>query len=183
MPLATVTEHRADLHAHAISLPRGSLVAAAVLVGFSLIAVTTARLLHWRGTATPPAAVVTALHLTFTDRSDGGIEVRDADYGQRLIYIVAPETNGFMRGVLRGLARARRNEHVGQAPAFTLTRWSDGRLTITDPQTGHDVPLEVFGPSNSLPFARLLEADEQVLSGAAPPAPLPASSAHEKHTP
>jgi putative photosynthetic complex assembly protein len=183
MPLSTVTEHRPQLHAHAISLPRGSLIAAAVLIGFSLLAVTTARLLHWRGTVTPPAAVITELHLTFSDRSDGGIEVRDADHAQQLIYSVPPETNGFMRGVLRGLARARRNEHVGQTPAFTLTRWSDGRLTITDPQTGHSVPLEVFGPSNSLPFAKLLAADEQALSGLAAHDLQVTGSPQEKHTP
>ncbi len=181
--MSTVTEQRPNLHAHVISLPRGSLIAAAALVGFSLLAVTAARLLHWRGTVTPPAAVVTALHLTFTDRADGGIEVRDADHGERLIYTVPPETNGFMRGVLRGLARARRNEHVGQSPAFALTRWSDGRLTIRDPQTGHEVPLEVFGPANSQPFARLLTADTEALSDATLADSVAAPSPTEKHLP
>ena len=181
--MTTLTESRPDLHAHAISLPRGTLVAAAVLVGFSLLAVTAARLLHWRGTATPQAVAVTALHLTFVDRADGGIEVRDADHGQLPIYQVPPETNGFMRGVLRGLARARRNEHLGHAPPFTLTRWADGRLTLADPQTGHSVPLEVFGPSNARPFALLLGADAQALNAAAPPDATAPRPQNETHTP
>jgi len=150
---------------HATSLPAGTLIGAATLVAFSLIAVTTARLLHLRGTTAPNAAVVTALHLTFTDRAaDHAVEVRDADRGLRLIHVVPPGSNGFLRGVLRGLARARRNEHVGEAPAFTLTRWSDGRMTLADPQTGHQVPLEVFGPANAQPFMQLFADDAATVS-------------------
>ena len=181
--MTTLTDSRPELHAHAISLPRGTLVAAAALVGFSLVTVAAARLLHWRGTSTPPATIVTALHLNFVDRANGSIEVRDADHGQLLIYQVPPETNGFMRGVLRGLARARRNEHLGQAPPFTLTRWSDGRLSLADPQTGHSVPLEVFGPSNSRPFALLLGADAAATGTATSSASADSRLQHETHTP
>jgi hypothetical protein len=35
----------------------------------------------------------------------------------------------------------------------------DGRLTLSDPQTGRVVDLESFGTSNSGVFARLLAAD------------------------
>jgi hypothetical protein len=28
-------------------------------------------------------------------------------------------------------------------------------MTLADPQTGHQVPLEVFGPANSQPFMQL----------------------------
>ena len=109
--------------------------------------------------------MVTALHLTFTDRAtDHAVEVRDADHGDRLIHVVPPGSNGFLRGVLRGLERARRTEHVGPAPAFTLTRWSDGRMTLADPQTGHQVPLEVFGPANSQPFMQLFADAAAALS-------------------
>jgi putative photosynthetic complex assembly protein len=144
------------------SLPYGVLMGAALLVGFSLLAVGTARLLHVRSAVAELAVPVRVMHLSFVDRSDGGIEVDDADHAFATIHIVPPGTNGFMRGVLRGLARARRNEHVGAAPPFTLTRWADGQMTLQDPQTGQRVSLEVFGPANSRPFAQLLTDDKEL---------------------
>jgi putative photosynthetic complex assembly protein len=75
--------------------------------------------------------------------------------------VVPPGTNGFLRGVLRGMARARRNEHVGEEPPFTLTRWADGQMTLADPQTGQRISLEVFGPTNARPFAQLLTDDKE----------------------
>ncbi|HVN98754.1 MAG TPA: photosynthetic complex assembly protein PuhC [Steroidobacteraceae bacterium] len=159
-------------HSHSQPLPAGVLIGAGALVLFSLATVTAARLLHLRRTAAPAAAAVTELHLTFTDRSaDHAVEVRDVDHGNRLIHVVAPESNGFMRGVLRGMARTRRNEHIDAAPAFTLTRWADGRMSLADPQTGREVPLEVFGPSNSRPFMQLFDDAA---------APAPAAEVHAR---
>jgi len=138
------------------SLPAGVLRGAALLVGFSLLAVVAARALNLRSAVANPAVPVRVMHLSFVDRSDGGVEVDDADHANATIHVVPPGTNGFLRGVLRGLARARRNEHVGEAPPFTLTRWADGQMTLADPQTGHRISLEVFGPTNARPFAQLL---------------------------
>ena len=141
------------------SLPRGTLLGAALLVGFSLAAVTGARLLHLH-TATPVLSIpVRVMHLTFVDRTNGAVEVDDADRNNATVQVIPPGTNGFLRGVMRGLARARRNEHVGQAPPFTLTRWADGQMTLYDPQTRQRISLEVFGPANSRPFAQLLLSD------------------------
>lgn len=152
-------------HPESPRLPRGTLIGAGFLVAFSLLAVTAARLLHLHDASTPTAAVVSELHLSFADRnSDHAVEVRDVDHGSLLIHVVAPESNGFMRGVLRGLAHARRNEHLSANPAFTLTRWADGRMTLADPQTGRLIPLEVFGPDNSRPFARLFADDASAIA-------------------
>jgi putative photosynthetic complex assembly protein len=137
------------------SFPRGVLLGAALLLGFALLASGLGHRLHINATPLPPARVVTALHLSFRDRSDGGVEILDAMQGNKVVQVLAPGTNGFVRGVLRGLARARRADGVGPLPPFTLTRWSDGRLTMDDPQTGQHLNLEVFGPTNSRPFAAL----------------------------
>jgi putative photosynthetic complex assembly protein len=137
-------------------LPHGALAGAALLVGFSLLAVIGARILNLHAASAQLAIPVRVMHLTFVDRSDGAVEVDDADHGNATIHVVPAGTNGFLRGVLRGLARARRNEHVGAAPPFTLTRWADGQMTLADPQTGQHISLEVFGPANSRPFAQLL---------------------------
>jgi putative photosynthetic complex assembly protein len=140
---------------HGSALPRGAVPGAAALVCFSLLAVTTARFMHWQATPLPAASPVTVLHLSFRDRPTGAVEVLDADHDDALVHVIPPGTNGFARGVLRGLARERRAEGVGAAPPFTLTRWSDGRLTLEDPQTKRQLSLEVFGPSNAQPFADL----------------------------
>ena len=77
--------------------------------------------------------------------------------------MVAPGTNGFLRGVLRGLAQERLRQDAGAATPFVLTRWSDGRLSLTDPVTGRSVYLEAFGPSNVALFAALLAAEHPVI--------------------
>ena len=65
------------------------------------------------------------------------------------MYVVAPGTNGFLRGVLRGLARERKLERSAIEPPFRLTRWADGRLSLEDPATGRRIDdLEAFGPTN-----------------------------------
>lgn len=140
-------------------IPRAILVGAGVLVGFSLLIATAGRLLHWQATPLPPARAVTVLHLNFRDRSDGAVEVLDADRGDVVVSEFAPGTNGFARGVLRGLARQRYRQGVGALPPFTLTRWSDGRLTLVDPQTDRHVSLEVFGPANAEPFVAIFRAE------------------------
>jgi putative photosynthetic complex assembly protein len=141
------------------SIPRAILVGAGLLVGFSLLIATAGRLLHWQATPLPEARAVTVLHLNFRDRSDGAVEVLDADRGNSVVQVLSPGTNGFARGVLRGLARQRYREGVGALPPFTLTRWSDGRMTLVDPQTDRHVSLEVFGPTNAAPFVAMFTAE------------------------
>lgn len=155
--------------AHSSALPRGAVPGAAALVCFSLLAVITARIMHWQATPLPAASPVTVLHLSFRDRPNGAVEVLDAEHEDALVHVISPGTNGFLRGVLRGLARERRAEGVGTAPPFTLTRWSDGRLTLEDPQTRRQLSLEVFGPTNAQPFADLFTvASPTELRGSTP---------------
>jgi putative photosynthetic complex assembly protein len=142
------------------SLPHGALTGAALLVGFSLLSVIGARLLHLHAATAPVSVPTRVMHLTFVDRSDGAVEIEDADRANATIRIIPAGTNGFLRGVLRGLTRARHNEHVGAAPPFTLTRWADGQMTLADPQTGQRISLEVFGPTNARAFAQLLTDDQ-----------------------
>jgi len=139
-------------------LPRGAIISAGALVGFALVSVTIARLMHYNATPLPTASVVQVRHLAFSDRTDGGVDVLDSDRGGALTYSVQPNTGGFVRGVLRSLARARRADGVGSQPPLTFTRWSDGRFTLDDPTTGQHLNLEVFGASNSKPFAEIFIA-------------------------
>jgi len=130
---------------------------AGTLVALSLTLVGAARLAGYEPAKPPPSAAIESRELRFEDRTDGAVLVY-ANKDDRLIDILQPGTNGFVRGVLRGLVRARRADHVGPEPPFRLTRWADGRLSLDDPATGRHVDLEVFGPTNAGAFAQILMA-------------------------
>lgn len=141
------------------TLPRGALVGAAALIALSLGLVAAARLVGYQPARPPSSAVVERRDLRFVDRPDGAVLVYSGADG-RLVDTLQPGTNGFVRGVLRGLARERRADHVSAEPPFRLTRWADGRLSLDDPSTGRHVDLEVFGPTNAGAFARILIASD-----------------------
>jgi len=141
---------------NANKIPRGAIIGAGVLVISSLIMVGIARLTGYTPDQPPVSRVVESYDLRFEDRADGAVFIYDAS--NRLTDELAPGTNGFVRGVLRGLVRERRADHVGPTPPFRLTRWADGRLSLDDPSTGRHIDLEVFGPTNAGAFADILIA-------------------------
>lgn len=137
--------------------PRAALIGAGLLIVLSIGMAAMGRLTNIGTTRMPSSSVVQERQVQFEDQSDGGIVVYDAR-AQRRIALLAPGTNGFLRGVLRGLVRERRRSEIGAQAPFVLTRWADGRLSITDPAIGRQINLEVFGPTNSQVFAQLLLA-------------------------
>ncbi len=140
--------------------PKGPLLAAGVMIAFSLAAASTARLGDIGTVALADAEPVVVRELRFEDRDDGGIDVVEMPEA-RLIDTIQPETNGFIRGVLRGFARQRHLEKMSDKPPFILTGWSDGTMSLEDPLTGRRVPLDAFGPTNAEAFARLLTAGQE----------------------
>lgn len=98
-----------------------------------------------------------AASLRFVDRVDGAVVVQRAADG-REVAVLGAEGTGFIRGVLRGLARERRMRGIDSLPPFELVRWSDGRLTLRDTATDRLIDLGAFGPTNLDAFARLLAA-------------------------
>ena len=95
--------------------------------------------------------------IRFEDRADGTVAVIAAEDG-RVIETMSPGTNGFVRIVMRGLARDRYANGLDEGPPFTLTRWADGRLTISDTVTDRRIELTGFGKDNVNAFANLLVA-------------------------
>ncbi len=140
-------------------LPTAPILAAGALVGFALLAVAAVRVAGWNASQAEDAAPVAARDLRFADQPDGGIAVIDAASG-RQIDVVLPGTSGFLRGTLRGLARDRKRQDIGEEPPFRLIGRADGRLTLLDPATGRRVDLESFGPTNTDAFARYLPKRE-----------------------
>lgn len=139
------------------SFPRGALLGAAALIGFALTAATTSRMTGVGTTAMPPAGILQARELRFEDRADGAVTVWDVE-ADRMVDVLAPGTNGFVRGALRGLARERRRNELSAQPPFRLILHEGGRLALEDPATGRSIDLEAFGPTNREAFARLLAA-------------------------
>ncbi len=136
-------------------LPRPVLLAAGALILIALIGVTTVRFTGVGAVQVPDAAAVTVKEFLFEDRSDGSIAILDARTRVQ-VDSVAPESNGFLRGTMRGLARERKRQGVGPEVAFQLVGRADGRLTLIDPGTNRRVDLESFGPTNAEVFAKLM---------------------------
>lgn len=134
--------------------PRGALFGATALVVFAIAGATTARLTGLGAIEEPQAEAVAKRDLRFEDRQDGAVTVMAGD---TIVDILEPGTNGFVRNVMRGLARERlRKDGIREAP-FLLTQWADGRLSIEDPLTGRRIDLGAFGAANAATFARLMD--------------------------
>ena len=141
-------------------IPKQVLLGAAALITFALVGATAARVTGVGRTLAPNARAVQSLSLRFDDQQNGSVLVRRAS-DKAVIYTIAPESNGFMRATLRGLAQERRRSGIGDATPFLLTRWSDGRMSLEDVTTGRIVALEAFGETNAGAFARLFVSGEQ----------------------
>ena len=146
-------------HHHDQHVPRGALIAAAGLILFAISAAALARqgLIGPAESASTPT--VEFRDLLFLDRPDGGVTVLAADTGET-VQAIEPGTHGFLRGVLRGLVRERRQGGFDSAEPFRLLRRSDGRLTLHDLATGRQIELVSFGPTNARAFARFLISSE-----------------------
>ena len=147
-------------------LPRATLILAGAVVAFAFGAAATVRVAHLPPAASPESmrasghvAPVASRTLRFLDRADGAVVIRDTRTG-RLAAVIRPgEATGFIRGVMRGLARDRRQRGAGAATPFTLTLWRDGELSLTDPVTRRSIELTAFGSTNRAAFAALLGSE------------------------
>lgn len=151
-------------HSHANTVPRPALVMAGLLVAITLALTGLVRTGLLPREAVPAAAraeagatATASRNLAFADRADGAVVVTDVDRHAVLALLRGEnDGGGFVRGVMRGMARERKMHGIGPAAPFTLTRWSDGGLTLRDPATGRAIELGSFGETNRAAFARFL---------------------------
>ncbi len=136
-------------------VPRGALLGAAALIGFSLVAAALGRVTGVGTVRADYATTVQSASFRFEDRSDGGISVI-APESDATIGVVPAGTDGFVRTVLRSLAFDRQRHGVGAGPAFVIAKWSDGHTTIDDPATGRRVDLAAFGAANMQAFEHVV---------------------------
>ena len=139
----------------AAGFPRTPLIAIGGLLVVCLITVAAVRVTGVGVVSMPDAAAVEVREFRFEDRPDGSIVVLDAA-GKQLMDTVAPGTNGFLRGTMRGLARERKRQGVSPDLPFRMIGRADGKLTLEDPGTGRRVDLGSFGPINAAVFAQIM---------------------------
>lgn len=96
------------------------------------------------------------LDIRFEEDEDSTIRVVSPEEGT-VFRSLPPGEGGFMRGVLRPLRRERMRLQVADDAPYRLVRWSDGRLTLSDP--GADLVLEIaaFGATSVAAFASLVD--------------------------
>jgi len=154
----SATHHRDE------KIPRFALLMAGGLVLTILTTVGVARL-----TGTPPSASptleraaekvapVATRDLLFIDQPDGGLKVVDARDGSTADLLVPGSTSGFIRGVMRGMARERHKFGASKEAPFRLTLWKNGQLSLQDATTGRVIELTGFGDTNRAAFMALLK--------------------------
>ncbi|SEA33933.1 photosynthetic complex assembly protein PuhC [Rubrimonas cliftonensis] len=156
-----MSDHAERRHAEDHHIPRGLVLAAAALALFTMVAVVYGRATDTGLMLAPQAEAVETRSLYFTDSADGAMVVTDAVSGQ-MVALLSEGQDGFIRGVLRGLTRGRAVTREGGDDVLALTRWDDGRLSISDPATGERFFLNSFGADNLQAFARLLASREDI---------------------
>ncbi len=143
------------------SFPRGALMGAGTLVAFAIAMAIFGRM-NGPDLSMKQGTVITQRDIAFEDRADGTIAVLDTNT-HALAAVIGVGQDNFVRATMRGLAQQRKREDLGPQVPFRLTRWTDGRLTLTDPDTHREVELEAFGETNEAAFARILMSTEQKL--------------------
>lgn len=103
------------------------------------------------------APVVHSRALQFEDTASGAVAVRDAQTGMQIALFEGEQ--GFLRGVLRAMARERKLRSAERQAPLLLQNHADGSLSLFDATTGERINLESFGPTQRATFARLQDAN------------------------
>lgn len=147
----------------------GIRVPLSALIGIGALLVTVLAAVFWfRASGNEPVSqvpepeqVAETRILRFLDGPDGTVSVYSVTENapDELIQVIATGEGGFIRGVLRSLARARRASEIGPEQPFILIRQADGAMVLEDPATEQRIYLQAFGPAGAEAFKILLAAD------------------------
>jgi putative photosynthetic complex assembly protein len=150
-------------HDHDIHVPRGALIAAATLISITILAVAIFRFFDLDPAAQipDPEQSVMVKQLRFEDSPEGTVLIYEVseDQPDRVVHVVQPGEGGFIRGVLRSFARARRASNIGREYPFLLKLQTNGTVLLEDPQTRQLIDLQAFGPTNIESFRVLFETE------------------------
>jgi putative photosynthetic complex assembly protein len=100
-------------------------------------------------------AVVANYPVTMMVEADDAVALRSVETGQ-IVVAFDKGHGGFLRSAIRAFGLKRNQMKIAPASPFMVTRWESGRVTLNDPSTGHQVPVDSFGPMVTKMFAPLV---------------------------
>lgn len=111
--------------------------------------------------STPPVSPVKAQAALIleADAASGAATVLLSDGA--ILAELSPEEGGFIAGVNRVIVRERTKHRAAQGAPILLQAFENGRMAITDPETGWSADLMGFGETNAAAFARLLAMTQE----------------------
>ncbi len=138
-----------------------------LLAGAALSALVLVAAVRWSGTPVQQfdSPVTHSRALVFEDTASGAVAVRDATTGAEVALFEGEQ--GFVRGVLRAMARSRRLQSADRHAPLLLQNHADGSLSLFDASTGERINLESFGHTQRATFARLQDGANAALAGKA----------------
>ncbi|MDX2288141.1 MAG: photosynthetic complex assembly protein PuhC [Hyphomicrobiaceae bacterium] len=137
--------------------PKSALYGAATLIAFTFILVIGARIAGYKMDWVPEAVAVADRQIAFTTTAEGNVEVRDFGTGKILGFYDRDE-NAFVRTVMLGLMHDRSlTRPDDKTTPFRITRWHDGRVSVSDPVSGRSIELAAFGRNQVETFEKLLQ--------------------------
>jgi putative photosynthetic complex assembly protein len=141
-------------------LPAPLLTALGALLVLAIVAIGLSRAPFFGAGSASASNLLPALRspveLQFADLDDGAVAVSIVQGGNtRLLDRLEPGTNGFARGLLRGLGRERKKLSLTMARPLVLGVGADRGLELHDPVTGSRLVLAAFGPTNEAVFSQL----------------------------
>jgi putative photosynthetic complex assembly protein len=115
---------------------------------------------EWRAGGMTSNEQAVRVELVFKRTEAGKLAVR-SDLDGRELAVLPSADEGFIATSVRLLGRERRRYDVAETEPYRLTRWRDGRLTLTDPVIGTTIDLAAFGPTNARAFDIFLPAESK----------------------
>ena len=100
-------------------------------------------------------SVVASYPVTMMLEADDSVTLKSALTGAVIVGFDSGR-GGFLRNTIRAFGLKRNQMKIAPQTPFMVTRWESGRITLNDPATNHQVPVDAFGPMVTKMFAPLV---------------------------
>jgi putative photosynthetic complex assembly protein len=109
-------------------------------------------------------AIVATYPVSMMIEGDDAVALRSVETGAVIIGFDKGH-GGFLRNAIRAFGLKRHQMNIEPQAPYVVTRWESGRITLNDPATGHQVPVDSFGPMVTKMFAPLVEEKVAKITG------------------
>jgi putative photosynthetic complex assembly protein len=100
-------------------------------------------------------AIVSTYPVTMMIEGDDAVALKSVETGAVIVGFDKGH-GGFLRNAIRAFGLKRNQMNIEPQAPYVVTRWESGRITLNDPSTGHQVPVDAFGPMVTKMFAPLV---------------------------